>query len=208
VKVALPWLSPLYESDWTRVVQAGSGKSSGALFTPETGDEVLVGFEFGDPRRPYVVGGLRNGNTAFDLGGAAVRSSGMAGTVVRRGIVAPTGTTLLFQDELTPPPPLPGGVPTTSKVLLGAADGSVALALDLVGSTLTLTCNPGASPGRAPVGTLKIECGPAGTVEIKAGAGGSMTIDGGASLKLKAQASIDIESQGPVSVKGMPIKLN
>lgn len=208
VKVALPWLSPLYESDWTRVAQVGSGKSSGALFTPETGDEVLVGFEFGDPRRPYVVGGLRNSGTSFDLGGSAVQASGMAGTVVRRGIVAPTGTTLLFQDQLAPPPPMPGGVPTTSSVLLGAADGSLALTIDQVGSTVTLSCNPTAGPGRAPIGTLKIECGQAGTVEIKAGEGGSMTIDGGASLKLTAKASIDIESEGVVSMKGMPIKLN
>lgn len=208
VKVALPWLSPTYESDWVRVVHAGSGAASGSMFTPETGDEVLVGFEFGDPRRPYVLGGLRNSNTSFDLGGSAVQASGMAGTVVRRGIVAPTGTTLLFQDEMTPPPPMPGGIPTASSILLGTADGSVALKIDQVGSTLSLTCNPQAGPGKAPIGTLKIECGQAGTVEIKAGEGGQMTIDGGAQLKLTAQASIDIESQGVVSVKGMPIKLN
>jgi phage protein D len=208
VKVALPWLTPDYESDWARVAHAGHGAASGTWFTPETGDEVLVGFEFADPRRPYVVGGLRNANTKFDLGGAAVQASGQAGTVVRRGIVAPTGTTLLFQDQLAPPPPMPGGTPTTSTVLLGTADETLALKIDQVGSTVTLTCNPSAGPGRAPIGTLKIECGQAGTVEIKAGQGGSMTIDGGASLKLTAQASIDIESQGVVSVKGMPIKLN
>ncbi|HEX9336299.1 MAG TPA: hypothetical protein VF892_10450, partial [Pseudonocardiaceae bacterium] len=171
-------------------------------------DEVMVGFEFGDPRRPYVIGGLRNGNTSFDLGGSAVQASGMAGTVVRRGIVAPTGTTLLFQDELTPPPPMPGGIPTASSILLGTADEALALKIDQVGSTVTLSCNPAAGPGKAPIGTLKIECGQAGTVEIKAGQGGSMTIDGGAQLKLTAQASIDIESQGVVTVKGMPIKLN
>ncbi len=208
VKVALPWLSPLYESDWVRVVQVGSGKSSGLLFVPETGDEVMVGFEFGDPRRPYVLGGLRNSNTSFDLGGAAVQASGMAGTVVRRGIVAPTGTALLFQDQMAPPPPMAGGIPTTSSVLLGTADGAVALLIDQVGSTVTLSCNPAAGPGKAPIGTLKIECGQAGTVEIKAGSGGSMTIDGGATLKLTASASIDIESNGAVSVKGTTVKVN
>ncbi|HEY0803941.1 MAG TPA: hypothetical protein VGD84_02705, partial [Pseudonocardiaceae bacterium] len=157
---------------------------------------------------PYVLGGLRNANTSFDLGGPAVQASGMAGTVVRRGIVAPTGTTLVFQDELTPPPPMPGGVPTKSTVLLGTAGETLALKIDQVGSTVTLTCNPGAGPGKAPIGTLKIECGQAGTVEIKAGQGGKMTIDGGAQLKFTAQASIDIESQGTVSVKGTAIKLN
>lgn len=208
VKVALPWLSPDYESDWARVALPGHGIAGGAWFTPETGDEVLVGFEFGDPRRAYVLGGLRNANTKSDLGGPAVSAAGRTGTVVRRGIVTPTGSTLLFHDELQPPPPMPGGVPTTSEVLLGSGDGTVALKIDQVGSTVTLSCAPTGGPGRAPIGTLKIECGQAGTVEIKTGAGGSMTIDGGASLTLKAQASIDIESQGVVSVKGTPIKLN
>lgn len=50
VKVALPWLSPDYESDWARVVQLGAGRRSGLVFLPEVGDEVLLGFEFGDPR--------------------------------------------------------------------------------------------------------------------------------------------------------------
>ncbi|OLE28315.1 MAG: hypothetical protein AUG49_02790 [Catenulispora sp. 13_1_20CM_3_70_7] len=208
VKVALPWLSPDYESDWARVALPGHGTAGGAWFLPETGDEVLVGFEFGDPRRAYVLGGLRNANTVSDLGGPAVSAAGQTGTVVRRGIVTPTGSTLLFHDELAPPPPMPGGVPTTSEVLLGSGDGAVALKIDQVGSTVTLSCAPAGGPGQAPVGTLKIECGQAGTVEIKTGAGGSMTIDGGASLTLKAQASIDIESQGVVSVKGTPIKLN
>jgi phage protein D len=208
VKVALPWLSPDFESDWARVALPGHGAASGTWFVPETGDEVLVGFEFGDPRRAYVLGGLRNANTKFTLGGDPVSASGQAGTVVRRGIVAPTGTALLFHDELAPPPPMPGGTPTTSEVLLGTLDGAIALKIDQVGSTVTLSCAPTGGPGQAPVGTLKIECGQAGTVEIKAGEGGSMTIDGGSTLKLTAQASIDIESQGVVSVKGMPIKLN
>jgi hypothetical protein len=91
---------------------------------------------------------------------------------------------------------------------LGTADGALALTIDQVGSTVTLSCNPAAGPGKAPIGTLKIECGQAGTVEIKAGSGGSMTIDGGASLKLTASASIDIESNGAVSVKGTTVKIN
>ena len=54
---------PFYESDWARVVQVGMGKEWGNLFLPEVGDEVLVGFEFGDARRPYVIGGLINGKS-------------------------------------------------------------------------------------------------------------------------------------------------
>ena len=104
VKVTLPWLSPTFETDWARVVQFGLGRQSGAMFLPEVGDEVLVGFEFGDARRPYVIGGLINQNTKVTLGGNAVKKQGMTGMVVKRGFVSSAGNRLLFDDELLPPP--------------------------------------------------------------------------------------------------------
>ena len=65
VKVALPW-SPDppgedgYET-WARIATMGAGKQRGAFWIPDVDDEVLVAFEGGDPRRPYVLGGLWNG---------------------------------------------------------------------------------------------------------------------------------------------------
>jgi uncharacterized protein involved in type VI secretion and phage assembly len=38
-----------------------AGASRGSWFIPDVDDEVLVAFEAGDPRRPYVVGALWNG---------------------------------------------------------------------------------------------------------------------------------------------------
>lgn len=46
---------------WARVATLYAGKDRGTWFMPEVGDEVLVAFEQGDPRRPYVLGGLWNG---------------------------------------------------------------------------------------------------------------------------------------------------
>jgi uncharacterized protein involved in type VI secretion and phage assembly len=40
------------------------GNNRGSWFVPDVDDEVLVAFEGGDPRRPYVVGGLWNGSDA------------------------------------------------------------------------------------------------------------------------------------------------
>jgi uncharacterized protein involved in type VI secretion and phage assembly len=40
------------------------GNNRGSWFIPDVNDEVLVLFEGGDPRRPYVVGGLWNGSDA------------------------------------------------------------------------------------------------------------------------------------------------
>jgi uncharacterized protein involved in type VI secretion and phage assembly len=67
VRVRLPW-SPdsggaAYEA-WARLATLMAGASRGSWFVPDPGDEVLVAFEAGDPRRPYVLGALWNGRDA------------------------------------------------------------------------------------------------------------------------------------------------
>ena len=64
VKVELPW-SPdgegqSYET-WARLATLMAGPNQGAWFIPDEREEVLVCFEAGDPRHPYVVGALWNG---------------------------------------------------------------------------------------------------------------------------------------------------
>ncbi|MGD2114432.1 MAG: phage baseplate assembly protein V [Acidobacteriota bacterium] len=61
VKVRFPWLSQEEESHWARVATLMAGAERGTWFLPEVDDEVLVLFEHGDPRFPYVIGGLWNG---------------------------------------------------------------------------------------------------------------------------------------------------
>lgn len=65
VKIALPW-SPdtggaRYET-WARLATLMAGKNRGSWFIPDVDDEVLIVFEGGDPRRPYVIGSLWNGH--------------------------------------------------------------------------------------------------------------------------------------------------
>jgi uncharacterized protein involved in type VI secretion and phage assembly len=72
VRVRLPW-SPDgngngaggqgYEA-WARLATLMAGNDRGTWFIPDVDDEVLVVFEAGDPRRPYVVGALWNGQDA------------------------------------------------------------------------------------------------------------------------------------------------
>jgi phage protein D len=201
VKVRLPWLSPEYETDWAPVLQFGAGKQSGAMFLPQVGDEVLVGFELGDPRRPYVLGGIVNAATSYDLG-ATVQD----GQVIRRGFVSSAGNRLIFHDEM--PPPGTEGPPQASDITLGTSDGTLGLAIDQTNGAVTLTCQPAPPASSTAAGQLTIKCGNAGVVNIVTGPGGSVTIDGGDSLSLKAQASISIQSSGPVAIKGSQIMLN
>ena len=64
VKLTLPWAPDTgngkYEA-WARVATLMGGNNRGSWFIPDTGDEVLIAFEGGDPRRPFVLGGLWNG---------------------------------------------------------------------------------------------------------------------------------------------------
>jgi uncharacterized protein involved in type VI secretion and phage assembly len=65
VKVSLPWAADTagsrYEA-WARLATMMAGRNRGSWFVPDTNDEVLIAFEGGDTRRPYVIGGLWNGS--------------------------------------------------------------------------------------------------------------------------------------------------
>lgn len=61
VKVSFPWLEDNQESHWARVSNVMAGNDRGTLFRPDVNDEVLVLFEHGDMRFPYVIGALWNG---------------------------------------------------------------------------------------------------------------------------------------------------
>ena len=65
VKISLPWSADTagakYEY-WARLATLMGGNNRGSWFIPDVNDEVLVVFEGGDPRRPYVIGALWNGS--------------------------------------------------------------------------------------------------------------------------------------------------
>ena len=67
VKVSLPWSadtgSSRYEA-WARLATMMGGNNRGSWFVPDVNDEVLIGFEAGDTRHPFVIGGLWNGSDA------------------------------------------------------------------------------------------------------------------------------------------------
>lgn len=61
IKANFPWLAEDHKSDWIRIATAMSGNKRGSFFMPELQDEVLLAFNQGDMRLPYVVGFLWNG---------------------------------------------------------------------------------------------------------------------------------------------------
>jgi uncharacterized protein involved in type VI secretion and phage assembly len=74
VKVKFPWVRESdakytggtpddedFFSTWCRILQLMAGKQRGIFWLPEVDDEVLVAFEQGDIRRPFILGSLWNG---------------------------------------------------------------------------------------------------------------------------------------------------
>jgi phage protein D len=180
VKIRYPWLSDSYVSDWARTIQPGAGSRRGAVVLPEVNDEVVVAFELGDLRRPYVVGGLWNGVDRPPLGEELVDSS--TGAVRRRGFVSKLGHCLVFFDD-----------DSDSGVALLSGDRGLRIALDKTKTRIHV-----ASSG-------KVEIEADSDVTIKAGA--SLKLQAAAKLELKG-AQVSISGDGPVEVKGSPIQLN
>lgn len=96
VRVKCPTLTEDHESNWARVLGTGAGQSRGFDCLPEIDDEVLVGFEHGDIHRPYVIGGVWNGQDAPpEKVGDAIAD----GKVRLRTFKTRTGHTLQFIEE-------------------------------------------------------------------------------------------------------------
>jgi uncharacterized protein involved in type VI secretion and phage assembly len=168
VKVRYPWHSQPRETYWARVATPMTGRGRGVYFIPEEGDEVLVAFERGDLRSPYVIGSLWNGTDRTPLTNADGRND-------VRLIRTRKGHTLTFDDG------------ATGRVQLELNDGKrlsiddeqIALH-DGNGNGLTIQSGSGAvtirSAGRLVLQASQISIESSGTVEIKASA--TLTVRG------------------------------
>jgi phage protein D len=164
VKLKFPWLADGYESDWARMTQLGAGPDSGAVFLPEVNDEVLVAFEFGDVRRPYVLGSVWNGVDRPNLGNHLVDN----GAVRRRGFVSRRGHRFVFFDD-----------ESKSGIALLTSDGRIRLALNETEGEVHLVCE----------GTVVLEA--QGNIDLRSQ--GRVTIDGSAGLSLSSSATVEIK---------------
>jgi uncharacterized protein involved in type VI secretion and phage assembly len=180
IKVTFPWLSDKYTTDWVRMAQVGAGGQRGAVFLPEVNDEVLVSFDRGDWRRPYVVGSLYNGVDKPNLGQSLVDSS--SGAVKRRGVLSKHGHSLIFFDDQS-----------ADGVALLSGDRSLRISMNQGSTTIKITSS----------GKIMIEGD--GGVSMKSGA--DLSIEATGTLSLKG-ARVTIDGDSDVSVTGQPIKLN
>jgi phage baseplate assembly protein V len=178
VQVRLPWM-PGFEP-WARVSALMAGDSRGTYFIPQVGDEVLVAFNQGDVREPFVVGSLWNGQDSPP-------AQDTSDPVNTRMIRTPTGHEIAFDEVM-------GSISITSadqqkitidpdKVEVTTAEGTAVLTLETAGNVSLKS-------------TVRIDL-QAPTISIQ-----------GDILEVKGQASASIDGGGVCQIQGALVKIN
>lgn len=188
VKLMFPWLADGYESTWARHVFPGAGNGRGIFLLPEVGDEVLVAFEQGDVRSPFVLGGLCNGVDRIKLDTAAI--DGTSGGVNRRGWISKKGHGVVFLDD-------------DGKEGIALFDKSKDLRISINSSKTTISLRSSGAVEIQGGGDVTVSAG--GALELKAGT--SLSLEAGTSMDLSAP-TVSVKADGPLAASGTPIKLN
>jgi uncharacterized protein involved in type VI secretion and phage assembly len=184
VKVKFPWLSDEDESFWTRIASPMAGNNRGIYFLPEVDDEVLIVFEHGDMRFPYVIGALWNGKDAPPANNDDGKNN-------LRVIKSRSGHIIRLNDE-----------EGKEKIEIIDKNEKNSLVFDTSADTITITSNKDIFL-KASQGTIKLE---AQKIEIKSSA--DTKIEASAGMEIKASATMDIQTSATMNVKGATINLN
>jgi uncharacterized protein involved in type VI secretion and phage assembly len=204
VKVTFPYMSDNDESTWARLVLPGAGKARGLMIVPEVDDEVLVGFENGDIRRPFVLGGLWNGKDK-----PANADLVVSGKVKTRSLTSRKGHQVMIEDTDSA---------ASDTITLTLKDGKATLILG--GDKMSIIHKDDVPVSiETPKATFKIAAG--GDVKVTGTnitieaqqaitlkAGTDVKIEAGTGLTAKANTKVSIKGTGGVDVDGSPALTN
>lgn len=169
VKVKFPWLSEMDESPWARIAAPMAGNQRGIYFLPEVGDEVLVAFEHGDVRVPYVLGALWNGQDAPPTTNADGKNN-------VRMIKSRSGHVIKLDDE-------------SQTIEIIDKDNANSIVIDSANGIVTVTGDKGITLS-APNGTITLEAQNVelnSTDEMKLQVGSDMTVEATGNVIVEAE---------------------
>jgi phage baseplate assembly protein gpV len=191
VQVQLPFIDSVDLAPWARVCVPMAGMLSGMYYIPNVGDEVLVAFEHGDPKAPYILGGLWNAIERPPLPSPVPQIRTTRTLTGNQIVFTEAPPTVTIQNGPTSPvpipsPPIPAG-PYQTIVLNPAGCMVQAITVQMISTGgVTIT-----------VGGNIVSITPAGV---------SITSTG--TLALSAAGAIDITSGGVVNIQGSLVKIN
>jgi uncharacterized protein involved in type VI secretion and phage assembly len=162
VRVRFPCLED-QQSTWAKICSPMAGKNRGIFFRPEVDDELLVAFEMGDPRRPYVLGAL------WSTTDTPPADDGKKEKNNWRFIRSRSGHVFKFDDT-----------DGAERIELIDKDAKLKLVIDTAGDKVQIVCNSGSVEIKASSGKVQID---ASTAEIKTS--GDMTLQAGGQMTIK-----------------------
>ena len=170
VRVKFPWFSEDNESEWARVASLMAGKERGCVFFPEVDDEVLVAFEHGDMRRPFVLGALWNGVDSLP---AEFANDGKNNV---RLIKSRSGHTIKLDDT-----------DGSEKIEILDKEGKNSIVIDSKENTITITSDKDLIL-TAPQGKISMD---AKEIELKSSA--ALKVEAGSEMNIEASATMTVK---------------
>jgi uncharacterized protein involved in type VI secretion and phage assembly len=168
VRVRYPDLND-QPSDWARLVTPMAGADRGLFLRHEVDDEVLVAFEHGDPRRPYILGGL------WSKADKPPADDGQPTENNWRFIMSRSGHLIKLDDT--------EGQETIEIV---DKDGARRVVIDSAARKIQVICESGNVEVKAGAGSVTVE---AVSIEVKAT--GNMTLEAAGTMTIKG-ATVNI----------------
>jgi phage baseplate assembly protein V len=168
VRLKLPALSDDEIGHWARIAVLMAGADRGTVFLPEVGDEVLVAFEHGDIARPYVLGGLWNGQDKPPETNADGKNN-------LRLVKSRSGHLIRLDDS-----------DGAEKIEIIDKSGGNSITIDTANNAITITSAADVTID-APQGTLKLS---AQTIEISSSANTEVKAQGNLTLEASGNTTI------------------
>ena len=191
VKVQFLWQQGTSEtSPWIRVIQPHASDGFGGYAIPETGEEVMVDFEFNDPEQPYVVGSMYNGKAKPDQAWATPKNE-------TRAFRTKSGNEIIIIDKSG-----------KESIQVRNKDGKNEVVMTLGGEPTLTVKTEGKLTLEAK--TIEMKCQ---QLDIEAKAGAKLNASGAIEIKSDSQlkagaAQVTLEGSAMTEVKGGIVKIN
>jgi len=191
LQVQLPFIDSLDLAPWARVCVPMAGMLSGDYFIPNIGDEVLVAFEHGDVRAPYILGSLWNAIVRPPLPSPLPQIRTTRTLVGNQIVFTEVPPTVTIQNGPTSPVPIPSPpIPTGPYQTIQLSPvGCVVDAMQIQMMAATLM--------QITIGGTSVTITPSGVAITSAGA-----------LTLAAAGAISISAGGTCSIQAPLVKIN
>ncbi len=191
IRVTYPHLDD-QASDWARLVSLMAGSERGTFFRPEVGDEVLLAFEHGDPRRPYVLGSL------WSKTDVPPKDDGDAKKNNWRFVRSRSGHLLKFDDTKG-----------KEKIEIEDKSGKHRLVIEDADDKIRIECDSGDIEVTAGSGNVVVKAKAvqveAQTIEVK----GQQSVSVEApTVEMKAQSQMTIDGGASLTIKGGIVNIN